>query len=290
MRLTSTLPKYILSKKQLSFSFLLTTLFSILASMILTICYNGWFQINPSYAAILTLIFWALCFIIVISSRLILHHYRYMDITILGYSLWMLAELILITLVYTVMTYIGNRIGWIYDPIKNFGIHFANCLSFCLFGLGIPNVLSILWCAISERDQVIRLMNFKDVVSDKLTAQPDDKKILLYDNSGNLKLSVNQENLFYIKSDDNYVKVWFQDEQSTLKQFMLRCKLKTIEESFSDSDLVRCHRKYIVNINKIERLTHQKDGSYSLELGHDIGTIPVSKTYEKKVIERYNSR
>ena len=72
---------------------------------------------------------------------------------------------------------------------------------------------------------------------------------------------------------------------------MLRCRLKTIEESFADSDLVRCHRKYIVNINKIEQMSRQKDGSFSLDLGmNKIGPIPVSKTYEEGFLARFNSR
>ena len=70
---------------------------------------------------------------------------------------------------------------------------------------------------------------------------------------------------------------------------MLRCRLKTIEESFADSDLVRCHRKYIVNINKIEQMTRQKDG-IDLGLQKIMEPISVSKTYEESFFARFNSR
>ena len=71
---------------------------------------------------------------------------------------------------------------------------------------------------------------------------------------------------------------------------MLRCRLKTVEESFAESDLVRCHRKYIINISKVQVLSKEKDG-YQLDLGvESIGAVPVSKTYEAAVLSRFNSR
>ncbi len=290
MALTGTLPKYILGKKHLSFNVVLTALFSLVSSLLLTISFSGWFDLSPGRAMWLTLGFWAFCYLVFTLSKVWLYHLRERNITILGYVFWCLGEVVIISLSYTVITHFGVLNGWISSPVHGFWIHFLNCLTFCIFGLGIPNTISILWCAVSERDQTIRLMNFNNVVSDTVPTPQNDKKIMLYDNSGSLKLVVNQNNLFYIESDDNYIKVWYQDSFDELKQFMLRCKLKTIEESFSDSDLVRCHRKYIVNINKIEQMMRQKDGSFSINLGLKIDPIPVSRTYEEKFIARFNSR
>ena len=133
--------------------------------------------------------------------------------------------------------------------------------------------------------------DFSNVVADIVASPQEDKRITLYDNAGTLKLVINQNNLYYIESDDNYIKVWYQDSYDELKQYMLRCRLKTIEESFSDSDLVRCHRKYIVNINKIEQMIRQKDGTFSINLGlREIEPIPISKTYEEGFLSRFNTR
>ncbi len=71
---------------------------------------------------------------------------------------------------------------------------------------------------------------------------------------------------------------------------MLRCRLKTIEDSFLDSDLVRCHRKFLVNINKVEVLSSEKDGYYLTLDMPGVEPIPVSKTYEESVLNRFNSR
>ena len=71
---------------------------------------------------------------------------------------------------------------------------------------------------------------------------------------------------------------------------MLRCRLKTVEESFAGSDLVRCHRKYIVNISKVDVLSREKEGYY-IDLGIETAhALPVSRTYEASVLSRFNSR
>lgn len=291
MALTDKLPKYILSKKQLSFNVVLSALFSLMSALMLsTISVYGWFNLTSSHTIWFTFGFWLLCLAIVCLSRLWLHNLQCKNITVLGYLGWCFAEMVIITILYTLMTFIGMDHEWFAKPAHSIWIHSANCLIFCIFGLGIPNIISVLYCAVSERDQTIRLMNFNTVVSDTIATPQNDKKIMLYDNSGNLKLVVNQNNLFYIESDDNYIKVWYQDNYDDLKQFMLRCRLKTIEESFADSDLVRCHRQYIVNINKIEQMIRLKDGSFNINLGLKTDPIPVSKTYEDKFIARSNSR
>ena len=133
-------------------------------------------------------------------------------------------------------------------------------------------------------------MNYSDVVTDMPLLPHEEQRITLFDNNGVLKFSIGSESLYFIESDDNYVQVWYLDSTGSMRQYMLRCRLKTIEESFADSDLVRCHRKYVVNISRISTLSAEKDGYY---IDLDIPSaerIPVSKTYEETVLSRFNSR
>ena len=133
-------------------------------------------------------------------------------------------------------------------------------------------------------------MNYGNVVSDVPVQPHEEKRITLFDNNGVLKFSINSESLYFIESDDNYIQVWYRDSNSEIKKYMLRCRLKTVEESFADSDLVRCHRKYIVNLRNVNILKSGKDG-YQIDLGLDsIAPIPISKTYEQAVLARFNSR
>lgn len=168
----------------------------------------------------------------------------------------------------------------------------AIIVSLVLAALAFSLVCCVIIVMFSWRKNIktVRLMNMGGVVSDTEVSSPDEKVITLTDNEGGMKLSVRLKNIYYIESDDNYIKVWYQDYTGSIKQYMLRCRLKTVEESFEGSDLVRCHRKYIINMAKVQVLHKEKDGYY-VDLGIDsIGDVPVSKTYEGIVLGSFNSR
>ena len=131
-------------------------------------------------------------------------------------------------------------------------------------------------------------MNYENVVTDEpVKPEASMQKITLFDNSGALKLSLNPDNLYYIESDDNYIKVWYTDNKGELKQYMLRCRLKTVEEGFKGSGLVRCNRKYIVNIHKVATLRKESEG-YVLDLENEaIPPLPVTKTYTDTVLSYF---
>ena len=145
-----------------------------------------------------------------------------------------------------------------------------------------------MYFAIIDKNNTIRLMNFENVVTDEpVKPEASMSKITLFDNSGALKLSLNPESLYYIESDDNYIKVWYTDNKAELKQYMLRCRLKTVEESFRGVGLVRCNRKYIVNIHKVAMLRKESDG-YILDLSNEsIPPLPVTKTYTDNVLSYF---
>ena len=202
----------------------------------------------------------------------------------LGYIFWCLAEVLVICLAYSFITVPLTGIGWDQFP-KTLG----NALLYGTISLIIPYILAGMFFAIQDKNQTIRLMNYGNVVLDENVLPSKLEKITLFDNSGDLKLCVSASNLFYIESDDNYIIVWYSDSGGDLKRYMLRCRLKTVEESFRGSSLVRCHRKYIVNMDKVKVLRKEKDG-YELDLDSDsISPIPITKTYEKNVLACFNS-
>ena len=145
-----------------------------------------------------------------------------------------------------------------------------------------------MYFAIIDKNNTIRLMNYENVVTDEAPKpSAPTQRITLFDNSGSLKLSVSTDNLLYIESDDNYIKVWYTDNKGSLKQYMLRCRLKTVEESFKGSGLIRCNRKYIVNIKKVSTLRKESEG-YVLDLDNEaIPTIPVTKTYTDTILSYF---
>jgi len=292
MALNDQLPKYLLEKSQLVSTVTFTALFSIVFMLMsIPFSHNAWFELGTGSAFGLTIAFFAISLLIVIFSKTVMYRSRTnLNMTMLGYILWNTAEGIAICLLYTFFTVGGEQLGFL-DLRSETPVHvFMSSLAYMVISLGIPYVLAAMYFAINDKNNTIRLMNFGSVVSDSEPLPQDRQRITLFDNSGVLKLSVSSSNLLYIESDDNYIKVWYSDSQKEIKQYMLRCRLKTVEESFAGSDLTRCHRKYMVNMSKVKVLSKEKDGYY-LDMGlKETEPIPVSKTYEETILSKFNSR
>lgn len=285
------LPKYLLEKFQLATTVIFTALFSIVFILLsVPFSHNAWFKLGTDQAFGFTLAFFILAAAIVYLSKRTLHSIRSQNITYLVYIGWNFAEAVVISLLYTFFTIEGEQMGILELEGLNAGSIFGSALLFSTISLGVPYVVCALYFALQDKDNTIRLMNLSNTVSDLDIKRQNEKRITLFDNSGQLKFSINQDSLYFIEADDNYIQVWYADANEEIRQYMLRCRLKTIEDSFSDSNLVRCHRKYIVNIDKVDILKGEDKG-YLLELGlKDVEPLPVSKTYEQAVLARFNSR
>ncbi len=293
MAASDRIPDYLVGSHQLTSTVVFTALFSLVFIILISPYLRFvWFSISlASSRGLLTLVFMSLSIVILAFSKMIMYAFaRKHTMIFFDYVVWCLGEAALISLAYAAFSLNGIAAGVIPHSEITFLKLFLSAMGFCIISLGVPYLLSAFFFAIEDKNNTIRLMSFGSITTDEAPSLTRDEKITLYDNSGSLKLVVSLSNLYYIESDDNYIKVWYQDSEGTLKQYMLRCRLKTVEESFTGSDLVRCHRKYIVNFDKVETITRTKDG-FAIDLGLG-GTdpIPVSKTYEENVLARFNSR
>ena len=283
---TKQLPDYFRGKNQLIYTVTFAALFSIVFLLLsLPFSHNSWMALGNSRLFAFTVLFATGSLLLVALSKFVMYKTRnILRMTFLGYILWCIAEVVVICLAYSFITVPITGIGW-----EQFPETLGNALLYGTISLIIPYILAGMYFAIQDKNQTIRLMNYGNVVLDENVLPSKLEKITLFDNSGDLKLCVSASNLFYIESDDNYIKVWYSDSKGDLKRYMLRCRLKTVEESFRGSSLVRCHRKYIVNMDKVKVLRKEKDG-YELDLDNDtIPQIPITKTYEKNVLAYFNN-
>lgn len=292
LKLRDQFPRYLLGKHQLILTVLFAAFFSLVFLLVsIPFSNNAWFKLGGGEVFLFTAFFYLISLSVVVFSKMGLYLMRSAaNFTFFHYLLWNFGEVLLLALLYTFFTIEGARFGILDLEEMNFWRLLLSAVVYSTISLGIPYALASLNFVIEEKDNTIRLMNYGNVAGDALPAPGGDKRITLFDNGGALKFSVFQDNLYFIEADDNYIQVWYTDRTGELKKYMLRCRLKTIEESFSDSDLVRCHRKYIVNIRKVRLLSAGREG-YALELEQDgVPVLPVSKTYEQAVLARFNSR
>lgn len=203
------------------------------------------------------------------------------------YILWLFLEIVLISVFYTLLSHFqiqptgGKSYGFAYILAKSFLI--------TLIALGVPYTVTDLVILLKDTQQRLMLTKSDTVESDNEVMPEHTEIINLMDNNGNLKLSVKLDNLFYIKAEDNYINVFYQ-RNGTIASYMLRCKMQTIADNCVDSSsLMRCHRSYIVNIQKVSVLHNEADGFVIDFEREGLESIPVSKTYSSKVLEAFNN-
>lgn len=287
-RLLKEIPDYLREEYQLTATVVFTAFFSLVFMLVsIPFSHNAWFELGTGAAFGYTASFFAIGLLVIVLSKRFMYITRNkLRLNYLQYILWNLGEVIVICLLYTMFSIKGNSAGIIKIQDPTFSSIFFNALLYCFSSLVIPYVIAGMYFAIIDKNNTIRLMNYSETVSDEPASAGNEKKITIFDNRGTMSLSVGLNNLYFIESDDNYIKVWYTDSESRLQNYFLRCRLKTVEESFKDSSLVRCHRKYIVNIDKIKALSKGNSG-YTLVLNNpDIPQLPVSKTYEQAILDR----
>ncbi len=204
------------------------------------------------------------------------------------YILWLFLEIVLIAVYYTLLSYFQIQITEAMG--HSFAFILAKSFLVSMVALGVPYTVTDLVILLKDTQQRLMLTKSDTVESDDEVMPEHTEIINLMDNNGNLKLSVKLDNLYYIKAEDNYINVFYQ-RSGTIASYMLRCKMKTIEDNCVDSSsLMRCHRSYIVNIKKVSVLHNEADGFVIDFEREGLESIPVSKTYSAKVLEAFNKK
>jgi hypothetical protein len=199
------------------------------------------------------------------------------NITILKYIGWVFIELLLLSGAFTLLALIvkGNLNLTTDDPMEIY----VNAIKNTIYILFIPYIICILF--FSYQNNKIKL---KELMGENLGFKSSNL-ISIRDSRGILQLSVAKENLLYIESADNYICIWYQKGE-VLKKKLLRITMKEISEQLADTNIVRCHRSYLINLDLVKVMRREKENMF-LELGvPNVKEIPISKTYGEAVLRR----
>jgi hypothetical protein len=193
----------------------------------------------------------------------------------LAFYLWMVAAEILL-------------LGGFFTALEIFILHDQRSLFHLFFNavqntsliLLIPYVLSILffaWKDIKRKlEQVVN--QFRD---------PSEVFVPIKDEKGILRMTLKSINILYLESSDNYVNVFFLDNEK-VKTYLVRNSLKQMEKSLRDYPIYRCHRSFSVNLKNVKMIRKSKKGYELLINSPKEICLPVSKSYEKKFLDMLN--
>lgn len=114
------------------------------------------------------------------------------------------------------------------------------------------------------------------------------KQIVLLAEGGGEALSFHPEELLYAESADNYIKVTTLVDAS-VKMTIIRQTLKYLEDLMvAEKYIARCHRSYIVNMQKVTHASGNAQG-LRLEIEGCETIVPVSRTYVSTIKSLLNT-
>lgn len=205
--------------------------------------------------------------VVVISRVIMLQAGKIKTLKYGEYALWITAEIISMALMYTVIQH------FFLDDPRDFLTALKKSVQITALVILLPYIM--LWLYLSWREknnELERLANIThpETATFGMIPFPDEKGIL--------KLSIKKHDLLYLESSDNYVTIYYLD-QNKISKYLLRNSLKNLEMTFQGMGLVRCHRSFLVNFDKVKLIMKEKDGLIiELDVPQKL-TLPVSRTY-----------
>lgn len=238
---------------------------------------TAWLGFKPDETLAPTLFFYLVSIAILLISRALMQLYQIRRTLSAGrYLLWIFGEFVLIAAAYLLFTtlYIEPDI-----PLTA-GLLLRT--SFCVaMILAIPYAIFTLIASNRSKSEEINALKLNQESEKPATVA---NVIPFYDYNGILRLSVSADNIYYIASQDNYVEIRY-ELGGNLLNYLMRCRTTRLEKQLEGTSLVRCHRSYIVNVEKVT-LFKREGARVFLVLSHpDAKKIPVSKSYYKTIAE-----
>lgn len=278
------IPKFILDRRYLLGSVLFVLAFSVFFMLIYTpFSTTAWFSFRDIEHSGMTVAFFLVAVAFVFISKLAMFAVQNrINLSLIQYALWVVTEIVVISLFYTYFTYIF--VPPLEDDVWHILFKAFGCI---LLIMVIPYTIITLYAAYRAKNEELQMLQYEMALANEPSvAYPS--LVNLYDYNGTLKLTINSDSLYYMESQDNYVRIFYEN-QGKLQSYMLRCRTKTIEESLVDTSMVRCHRSYMVNVVNINHIRKEGKSRYIVLTNNSIKPIPVSKSYFKNLIEKIDS-
>ena len=277
-------PKYLLEKRSQIIMVLFVSIFAVVfINIFQPFGSDKWIdndKITTTVYFLWSIVLVSIGMIVVAISRVIMYNFSRKpnhDITILKYIGWVFIELLLLSGSFTILALIvkGNLNLTTNDPMEIY----VNAIKNTVCILFIPYIICILYFSYQNNKLKLRELMGENI------GFKSSNLISIRDSRGVLQLSVAKENLLYIESADNYICIWYQKGE-TLKKKLMRITMKEISEQLADTNIVRCHRSYMINLDLVKVMRREKENIF-LELGvPNVKEIPISKTYGESVLRR----
>ena len=200
---------------------------------------------------------------------------------------WTLGKWILTSIILVVWIALGNYlfVNWLSDWRALGYFNFIRMIGYTsLIGI-FPVALSGILIQLRETQK--NEESATDISENLRPTIDANHTIVVLEPESGSELKLDASSVRYVEAMQNYVTVWFVNDGELVKE-ILRSTLSATEKQFQNSDVVRCHRSYLVNVDTIETVSGNAQG-LRLTIRDVSGIeIPVSRSFIPKIKEFLN--
>lgn len=204
---------------------------------------------------------------------------------------WTLGKELLQTFLNLMLIGFLNFLFYGYFVTRQFSFNSYLWFQFSTITVGIlPSTFFII---LKERIKRIRYESDAEDISVKLQqAEEENKKdsidiVIISSQNVSEHFSADAHNILYVRSIDNYVKIFYVEE--TVRHVVIRTPLKNVESELKPfPSFIRCHRSYIANLDNVYKVSGNAQG-YKLHIKNVDELVPVSRQCNEMIRQRFTS-
>lgn len=209
------------------------------------------------------------------------------DFTVMRFKNWnMGAELLKLT----VIIFMASVLSYFYNTLflSRVSLSFTNYLYMFLYSLAVGIPISAIY--ILSRYIYLKNLHEKTAreVSHQLAAHPEGSAQkfhpVLIITANSIELKIPADHFICAQSMENYCSLFF-IENNVVKKLLIRTTLSGLLDQVQTETIKKCHRSYIVNLDKVKNIRGNAQG-YKLSLSEIDFEIPVSRGFISLIIPK----
>lgn len=280
------LPSYLLEKNNVVRMILFTTVYSLVFINIFR-PFNSetWIPNNNStnylmYSSLMVLV----GMVVVSLSRVVMGLVvKKVQLTFPDYVLWLVSDAVVLSIFYVFIAY---KVGFVDNYLNdNPGLTLWEVI-FAIFRKSIANTVWMLLIPYTISLLFLDNQYLRSRLKDMGNRGPESNTVHLKDEKGEIRLSINIENILYVESADNYVTIKYINNDKIV-DFLLRTNLKKLSDDLRDTPIQRCHRSFMINLLHVTSLKKDQTEFVIQFDTTSIKDITVSKSYQDSIMEAF---
>ena len=222
--------------------------------------------------------------VVVSLSRVLMNFVvKKVSLTYPDYVIWLVSDAVILSVFYVFVAY---KVGFV-DNFLNDNPDMTTWEAiFAIFRKSIANTVWMLLIPYTISLLFLDNQHLNNKIKEIGTRSGESNIIHFKDEKGEIRLSINLENVLYAEAADNYVIIKYINNDKIV-DFFLRTNLKKLSDDLRDTPIQRCHRSFMINLLHVTSLKKDQTEFIIQFDTTSIKDITVSKTYQETIMEAF---